>query len=112
MVRHGEQLTTTSTPQSGGYKTSEEAKNMAHSGIAREQLSSDLPALTTRQLQILRFIKSFATDNGRPPYISEICESFGFRGKRAAEDHVNRLIRKGYCKRDKKKHNRPLVVTV
>lgn len=51
--------------------------------------------LTNRQREILEFIREFANENGYPPTMREICGRFGFQ-PRAATNHVNALIRKGY----------------
>lgn len=41
------------------------------------------------------FIKKFTYENGYPPTMREICGRFGFM-PRAATNHVNALVRKGY----------------
>ncbi len=51
--------------------------------------------LTSRQEEILEFIKDFMSENGYPPTMREMCSHFGFL-PRAATNHVNALIRKGY----------------
>ena len=51
--------------------------------------------LTSRQEEILEFVKDFISENGYPPTMREMCRHFGFL-LRAATNHVNALIRKGY----------------
>ena len=51
--------------------------------------------LTDRQKEVLEFIKEFASDNGYSPTMREICSRFGFQ-PRAATNHVDALVRKGY----------------
>jgi repressor LexA len=51
--------------------------------------------LTLRQIEILDFIKEFMRENGYSPTMREICDRFGFM-PRAATNHVNALVRKGY----------------
>jgi repressor LexA len=53
------------------------------------------PQLTARQKEVLGFIKGFTDENGYPPTMREICSHFGFM-PRAATNHVNALVRKGY----------------
>ncbi len=56
------------------------------------------PELTNRQKEVLEFIKTFANDNGYPPTMREICGRFGFQ-PRAATNHVDALVRKGYLRK-------------
>ncbi|MBI5116195.1 transcriptional repressor LexA [Candidatus Poribacteria bacterium] len=51
--------------------------------------------LTDRQKEILDFIRDFTHGNGYPPTMREIGGHFGFM-PRAATNHVNALVRKGY----------------
>lgn len=51
--------------------------------------------LTTRQQQILAFIRQELVSNGYPPTRAEICQHFGFKSPNAAEDHLRALVRKG-----------------
>jgi repressor LexA len=51
--------------------------------------------LTSRQAEILDFIKDFASQEGYPPTRAEIAEAFGFRSPNAAEEHLKALDRKG-----------------
>ena len=53
------------------------------------------PQLTNRQKAVLDFIKDFTGENGYPPTMREIGARFGFL-PRAATNHVNALVRKGY----------------
>ena len=51
--------------------------------------------LTTRQQQILDFIKDYMSDTGFPPTRSEIASEMGFKSPNAAEEHLRALARKG-----------------
>ncbi|MBI4832693.1 MAG: repressor LexA, partial [Candidatus Lindowbacteria bacterium] len=51
--------------------------------------------LTARQKEILDFIRDFTRESGYPPTMREIAGHFGFM-PRAATNHVNALVRKGY----------------
>lgn len=55
-----------------------------------------MKALTTRQQQILDFIRDTVSTGGVPPTLREICVHFGFKSVKAASDHVAALRRKGY----------------
>lgn len=51
--------------------------------------------LTTRQQQILDFIRNSIKQTGVPPTRADICDHFGFKSPTAAEDHLRTLQRKG-----------------
>ena len=51
--------------------------------------------LTTRQTQILQWIREFIADAGMPPTRADMCTALGFRSPNAAEDHLRALARKG-----------------
>lgn len=51
--------------------------------------------LTTRQREILDFIRSTLENLGAPPTRAEIASAFGFASHNAAEEHLKALARKG-----------------
>ena len=51
--------------------------------------------LTSRQAEILEYIRSHAANSGYPPTRAEICRAMGFRSPNAAEEHLRALARKG-----------------
>ncbi len=51
--------------------------------------------LTSRQQEILRFIRDRIEATGLPPTRAEIAQEFGFRSPNAAEEHIKVLARKG-----------------
>jgi repressor LexA len=51
--------------------------------------------LTSRQAEILAFIKRCIEDNGYPPTRAEIAQELGFKSPNAAEEHLKALARKG-----------------
>jgi repressor LexA len=51
--------------------------------------------LTTRQRQVLEFIRNHVEASGMPPTRSEIAEAMGFKSANAAEEHLRTLNRKG-----------------
>jgi repressor LexA len=51
--------------------------------------------LTSRQAEILRFIRTHTEMQGFPPTRVEICEAMGFQSPNAAEEHLRALARKG-----------------
>ena len=51
--------------------------------------------LTSRQAEILRFIRTHTEMQGFPPTRVEICGAMGFQSPNAAEEHLRALARKG-----------------
>lgn len=51
--------------------------------------------LTSRQEQILDYIRDYLQDTGFPPTRSEIAKEMGFKSPNAAEEHLRALARKG-----------------
>ncbi len=51
--------------------------------------------LTSRQAEILKFIRTCTETSGFPPTRAEICRAMGFRSPNAAEEHLRTLARKG-----------------
>ncbi len=51
---------------------------------------------TNTQLKIFEFIRETLSKGHSAPTIREIAEAFGYRSKRAAECHIEALIRKGW----------------
>lgn len=51
--------------------------------------------LTSRQADVLKFIKDFQREYGLPPTRAEIARHFGWSSANAAEDHIKALRRKG-----------------
>lgn len=57
--------------------------------------------LTSRQKEILEYIKKFSAQKKYPPSIREIAANFNLSSPATAHVHVNKLIEKGYLKRGK-----------
>ncbi|MEK7772855.1 MAG: transcriptional repressor LexA [Deltaproteobacteria bacterium] len=55
--------------------------------------------LTSRQKEILDFLKAFIGENGYPPSLRDICARFGIKGPQNAAKHLASLERKGFIKR-------------
>jgi repressor LexA len=51
--------------------------------------------LTSRQAEILEFIRDAVKQTSLPPTRAEICTTFGFKSPNAAEEHLRALARKG-----------------
>ncbi|MBT3831344.1 MAG: repressor LexA [Gammaproteobacteria bacterium] len=51
--------------------------------------------LTTRQAEVLEFIKSYIEETGYPPTRADIAKEHGFKSANAAEEHLKALARKG-----------------
>lgn len=66
--------------------------------------------LTTRQKQVLDFIKDSIKSRGYPPTFREIGEKMGIRSTNGVNDHLKALEKKGYLQRDdlKSRALRPL----
>lgn len=58
-----------------------------------------LQPLTTRQREVLEFVRQFMAKTGYPPTVREIGAHFGFV-PRSIFDHLKALERKGYLRRD------------
>lgn len=54
--------------------------------------------LTSRQRQVLEFIKAHILEYGVAPSHKEICQAIGASSTRAAADHLKALERKGYLR--------------
>jgi repressor LexA len=65
----------------------------AHLQRARHAVAP--PQLTSRQRQVLDWIRSFIEANGMPPTRAEIAAGLGFSTPSSAEDHLQALAKKG-----------------
>jgi repressor LexA len=65
----------------------------AHLQRARHEVAP--PQLTSRQRQVLEWIRSFIEANGMPPTRAEIAAGLGFSTPSSAEDHLQALAKKG-----------------
>jgi SOS-response transcriptional repressor LexA len=65
--------------------------------------------LTPKQAEILVFLKTYSAEHQRPPAIREIAKEFGFSSTHGVSCHLDRLIAKGYVRRDPLK-SRGLVI--
>ena len=53
-------------------------------------------SLTSKQAQVLRFIRKTVSSTGRPPTIREIGGHFGFKSTGTTRDYLKNLARKGF----------------
>jgi repressor LexA len=67
----------------------------AHLQHAREAAPKPAPRLTSRQRQILDWIRAFIDTKGMPPTRAEIAAGLGFASPSSAEDHLQALAKKG-----------------
>jgi len=67
--------------------------------------------LTTRQNEILQFVKKYIASNGYPPTIREIGTAIGLSSPATIHSHLTNLEIKGYIKKDNSK-NRALEILV
>ncbi|CAG1064957.1 repressor LexA [uncultured bacterium] len=55
--------------------------------------------LTTRQKEILVFLREFISESGYPPSLRDICARFGISGPKNAAKHLDALEKKGFIRR-------------
>ena len=60
--------------------------------------------ITTRQAEVLRYIRGYIKKLGYAPSHSSICEYFGFKSQQASLGHINALKRKGYIEEGRYGH--------
>ena len=56
--------------------------------------------LTTKQEEILNFLKQVNSDRGYPPSVREICLAVGLKSTSTVHSHLSKLEDKGYIRRD------------
>lgn len=56
--------------------------------------------LSTKQSNILKFIKQEINQKGYPPSVREICKAVGLKSTSTVHGHLSRLEKKGYLRRD------------
>lgn len=57
--------------------------------------------LTIPQGSILHYLEERSANGESPPTYREICKHFGYKSTKAAADHVNALMKKGYVTRER-----------
>ncbi|NND84392.1 MAG: transcriptional repressor LexA [Acidimicrobiia bacterium] len=63
----------------------------------------DRPALSTRQQEVLDYIRSMVQSRGYPPSVREIGEALGLSSPSTVHSHLSSLVRFGYLRRDPSK---------
>lgn len=56
--------------------------------------------ITTKQQEILEYMKSVILDRGYPPSVREICEAVQLKSTSSVFSHLERLEKKGFIRRD------------
>lgn len=56
--------------------------------------------LTSKQQEILDYLKNVILDRGYPPSVREICEGVNLKSTSSVFSHLERLEKKGYIRRD------------
>ncbi len=56
--------------------------------------------LSSKQEQILQYMKSEVKEKGYPPSVREICDAVGLKSTSTVHGHLSRLEKKGYIRRD------------
>ena len=57
--------------------------------------------LTSKQKEVLTFIKKFQAENKYPPSVRQICNALDLRSPATVHAHIQNIIDKGYLKRSK-----------
>ena len=65
-------------------------------------MTAELPALTSKQQDILRYIREYIEQNGYPPAIRDIGTAFHIKSPNGVMCHLRALQKKGYIHRDEK----------
>ena len=63
----------------------------------------DFEELSTKQMEVLRFIKGELSKKGYPPSVREICGAVSLKSTSTVHGHLERLEKKGYIRRDPSK---------
>lgn len=64
---------------------------------------SPKPVLSTRQTEVLEYIRSTVESRGYPPSVREIAEALGLRSPSTVHSHISSLVKYGYLRRDPSK---------
>jgi len=56
--------------------------------------------LSTKQIEILQYMKKEISSKGYPPSVREICKAVELRSTSTVHSHLNKLEEKGYIRRD------------
>ncbi|CAH2213621.1 transcriptional repressor LexA [Tepidibacter aestuarii] len=59
--------------------------------------------LTSKQIEILNFLKLQINKKGYPPSVREICSAVNLKSTSTVHSHLNKLEEKGYIRKDKTK---------
>lgn len=59
--------------------------------------------LTSRQKDVLLFIKKYTATHGYPPAVREICKGLDLSSPATVQAHLNELVKKGYIKKTESK---------
>lgn len=63
----------------------------------------DFEELSTKQMEVLKFIKGELSKKGYPPSVREICGAVSLKSTSTVHGHLERLEKKGYIRRDPSK---------
>ena len=68
-----------------------------------ERTVEPMAELTSRQREILDYIKATVTDRGYPPAVREIGDAVGLSSPSTVHSHLSTLVKHGYLRRDPSK---------
>lgn len=66
-------------------------------------MPNDRPALSTRQREVLDFIRATVADRHYPPSVREIGDALGLSSPSSVHAHLSALVKYGYLRRDPSK---------
>lgn len=66
----------------------------------REDLSMSYGKISSKQREILEFIKNEILNKGYPPAVRDICEAVGLKSTSSVHAHLETLEKNGYIRRD------------
>ncbi len=74
-----------------------------YAGPDERKFMAPNPPLTSRQQEVLTFIRQTVADRGYPPSVREIGEAIGLSSPSTVHSHLSSLVRSGYLRRDPSK---------
>lgn len=66
----------------------------------KDQPGKDQPTLSTRQQEVLEYIRAMVAARGYPPSVREIGEALGLSSPSTVHSHLSTLVRLGFIRKD------------
>lgn len=82
-------------------KTNEIAAQLRkpRSNMVLEKSTKSGPRLTSRNMDVISFMRMFLSDNDRLPAMKDISDYFGWSSQNSADEHVKKLMHLGVIER-------------